>query len=107
MSISIATMGKFTPATGGTQIVTEIVDRGSSGYGFEERQPKPRVIVRRVQTDDQEAEIKIILLNVEDYDEIDKTIIHKLPVKEVRRRGLIPIEQSISSILLGSSDSRH
>jgi succinate dehydrogenase/fumarate reductase flavoprotein subunit len=40
-------------------------------------------------------------------DEIDKTIIHKLPVKEVRRRGLIPIEQSISSILLGSSDSRH
>ncbi len=71
MSIAIATMGMFTPATGGE---VQIIDRGSSGYGYDERQPKPRVIVRRVEEGDKEAEIKIILLNVEDYDEIDKTM---------------------------------
>jgi transposase len=31
-------------------------------------------------------------------DEIDHTIIYKLPVKEIRRRGLIPIEQTESAL---------
>ena len=31
-------------------------------------------------------------------DEIDKTIIHKLPAKEVRRRGLIPLEETASAL---------
>jgi transposase len=31
-------------------------------------------------------------------DEIDQTIIHKLPAKEIRRRGLIPIKQTESAL---------
>lgn len=74
MSVAIATMGKFIPANAGGRVVTQIVDRGSSGYGYGKRQPKPKVIVRRVESSGEEAEIKIILLNVVDYDEIDKTM---------------------------------
>jgi hypothetical protein len=66
MSVAIATMGKFIPAAGSGQVVTQIIDRGSSGYGYEERQPKPRVVVRRVEDDDKVAEIKITLLHVEE-----------------------------------------
>ena len=66
MSVAIATMGKFIPAAGGTQVVTQIIDRGSSGYGYEKHQPKPRVVVRRVEDDDKVAEIKITLLHVEE-----------------------------------------
>ncbi len=74
MSVSVATMGKFTPANTGTQVVTQIIDRGSSGYGYEKQQPKPKVVVRRVEEADKKADIKITLLNVEDYDDIDKTM---------------------------------
>ncbi len=33
-----------------------------------------------------------------EVDEIDKTIIHKLPVKEVHRRGLLPLEETESAL---------
>jgi len=35
---------------------------------------------------------------IEAPDEIDKTVIHKLPAKEVRRRGLIPLQQTESAL---------
>ncbi len=66
MSIAITTMGMFAPAGGGTRIIERVIDSGSSGYGYKERQPKPRVIVRRVETNELEAEIKIILLHMEE-----------------------------------------
>ena len=67
MSISIATMGKFWPAIGtgtGTSRPV-IIDRGSSGYGYSERQPKPQIIVRNVDFDN-EVDVMITLLNVEE-----------------------------------------
>ncbi len=62
MSVAIATMGMFTPASG----ETIIRETGSSGYGYAQREPKPRVIVRRVEQNELEAEIKIVLLHVEE-----------------------------------------
>ena len=50
MSISIATMGKFTPAGGSTTVINRIVnDGGGSGFDAKNyRKPKPVVVIRRV-----------------------------------------------------------
>lgn len=68
MSVAIATMGMFIPQTGSGGGTTVIIDKGGGGGAghWEGRQPKPQVIVRRVETDALEAEIKITLLHVEE-----------------------------------------
>jgi hypothetical protein len=66
MSMSILTMGMYGGRPTLETIKETIIDRGSSGYGYKERQPKPQVIVRRVETDEMEAEIQIILLHMEE-----------------------------------------
>ncbi len=64
MSVAIATMGMFTPQSG---TVTVIDKGGGGGAGhWENTQPKPQVVVRRVETDDLEAEIKITILYAEE-----------------------------------------
>jgi len=62
MSISIATMGKFTQfpcgGSGGTVIVEREVEVGGGGsYGFEER--KPQIIVRSVDDEEDNFNIRI------------------------------------------------
>lgn len=49
MSVAIATLGMFTPARASetTTVITQ--DSGSSGYGYSETKPKPKVIVQRVE----------------------------------------------------------
>jgi hypothetical protein len=47
----------FNPATG-TRVVTEIIDRGSSGYGYAYTRKKPQVVVRSVSVDGKERKKK-------------------------------------------------
>ena len=61
MSVAIATMGKFWPATGGggTTIVERVVEVGGGGsYGLEKS--KPQIIVRSVDDEEDNFNIKII-----------------------------------------------
>ena len=51
MSISIATMGKFWPATGGGTVTNTVYvsDGGASGFDAKNyRKPKPIVVIKRV-----------------------------------------------------------
>ena len=68
MSISIATMGKFTPATGGTQIVERVVETGGGTYGYPHwKVKKPKVVVSRFK--DQERRKKDISVTIFDITE--------------------------------------
>ena len=61
MSISIATMGKFTqfPCCGDGEIIERIVEVGGGGsYGLEKS--KPQIIVRSVDDDEDNFNIRII-----------------------------------------------
>jgi len=61
MSISIATMGKFTqfPCGGQGQIIERIVEVGGGGsYGMEKN--KPQIIVRGVDDEDDDFNIRVI-----------------------------------------------
>lgn len=55
MSVAIATLGMFNPATesGGTTIITR--ETGSSGYGYDHK-PKPKVIIQSISGNKQETE---------------------------------------------------
>ena len=62
MSVSIATMGKFTQfpcGGGGTVIIEREVEVGGGGsYGFEQK--KPQIIVRTVEDTDDDFRIRVI-----------------------------------------------
>jgi hypothetical protein len=65
MSISIATMGKFTPATGATRIVTQVIDSGSS-YGGDWNKMKPQVIVNTIDYDREDRKPEVLVTNIEE-----------------------------------------
>ncbi len=58
MSISIATMGKFIPAAGGSgRVIERIVETGSSGYGIHYTRKKPTVVINQVSHKDKQKPI--------------------------------------------------
>jgi hypothetical protein len=68
MSISIATMGKFIPATGGTGV--QIIETGGGTYGYPMWEPKkPKVIISPFK--DKERRKKDIKITVFDITEVN------------------------------------
>ena len=51
MSVAIATLGMFTPATGGETLVYVERETGSSGYGYGDHKPKPVVLVQSISSE--------------------------------------------------------
>ena len=75
MSIGIATNGMFSYRKGTMKGAKHLTSKIGGAGGGVERPHKPKVIITRVESsDNNKEEVEIKLLNVVDYDEIDKTM---------------------------------